>query len=235
MADAKIILYTNHRCPWAHRAHIALSEIKVPFEEVIIDLDTPRTAEYLAINPRGLVPALKYNGEIITESAVVSQFLVDAFPSHLEPNTGSPEAALKRARINFFVDAFIGKFQGAMTKAFTAKNDEEAKPIVEAAVGVLVKEVEPLLSDAKPFFGGSDKLTMAEVLTGSFIIRMFSYAKGGLYSSALIDSFGSKAPNFYKWANAVAVHPSVTNIYNEDDVISHAKARLSKARAAVNA
>jgi Glutathione S-transferase, N-terminal domain len=43
----EIILYTNHRCPWAHRAHIALAELNLPFKEVIIDLSVPRTAEYL--------------------------------------------------------------------------------------------------------------------------------------------------------------------------------------------
>lgn len=52
----EIILYTNHGCPWAHRAHIALAELGLPFQEEIIDLSVPRTPEYLAVNPRGLVP-----------------------------------------------------------------------------------------------------------------------------------------------------------------------------------
>jgi glutathione S-transferase len=47
----KITLYTNHRCPWAHRAHIAIKELGLPYEEVIIDLDTPREPWYLEINP----------------------------------------------------------------------------------------------------------------------------------------------------------------------------------------
>ena len=41
-AEPKIHLYTNHRCPYAHRAHITLEELGLPFEETIIDLDTPR-------------------------------------------------------------------------------------------------------------------------------------------------------------------------------------------------
>ena len=45
-----IILYTNHGCPWAHRAHIALSELGLPYKEEIIDLTTPRTKEYLAVS-----------------------------------------------------------------------------------------------------------------------------------------------------------------------------------------
>ena len=52
-AKPKIHLYTNHRCPYAHRAHIALQELGLEFEETIIDLDTPRPKWYLDINPRG--------------------------------------------------------------------------------------------------------------------------------------------------------------------------------------
>lgn len=47
----EIILYTNHQCPWAHRAHIALKELGLPYKEVIIDLDKPREPWYLEINP----------------------------------------------------------------------------------------------------------------------------------------------------------------------------------------
>lgn len=52
VATPKITLYTNHRCPYAQRAHITLDELKLPYEEVIIDLDTPRPQWYLDINPR---------------------------------------------------------------------------------------------------------------------------------------------------------------------------------------
>lgn len=75
-ANALGCSYTNHRCPWAHRAHIALAEIGLEFEEVIIDLNKPREPWYLKeVNPRGLVPALKYGDEVIIESGVVTQFL----------------------------------------------------------------------------------------------------------------------------------------------------------------
>ncbi len=141
----------------------------MPFEEVIIDLDTPRTPEYLKINPRGLVPALSYNGEIIIESAIVSNFLADKYPSHLLPTSGSPGGAIQRARVALFVDAFISKFQTSLFKFYSAK-DEEYASIVETAVATLVKEVEPQLADAKPFFGGSEKITQAEVRSDSLFI-----------------------------------------------------------------
>lgn len=50
MSSPKIVLYTNRGCPWAHRAHIALKESGVDYEEVTIDLNVPREPWYLEIN-----------------------------------------------------------------------------------------------------------------------------------------------------------------------------------------
>ena len=157
-----IILYTNHGCPWAHRAHIILAELGLPFKEEIIDLTVPRTPEYLAVNPRGLVPSINYNGTIITESAIVAQFLADAHPSHLEKTSTEEGGALQRAKINFFVDAYISKVNG-QTFGILKASEEEKPELATKLVDSIVKEVEPLLQDAKPFFGGSSKLTLAEV------------------------------------------------------------------------
>lgn len=109
------------------------------------------------------MPSLRFNDEIITESGIVSQFLADAYPSHLVPPSNTVEGALRRARIAFFVDTFFSKFQNHLQKFTFAKTDADANAGVDAAVAGLIKEVEPLLADAKPFFGGAEKLTLAEV------------------------------------------------------------------------
>lgn len=146
----------------AHRAHIALTELGIPFEEEIIDLSVPRTPEYLKVNPRGLVPSLSYNGEILTESAIVATFLADAFPPKLLPPSTDPKGPLVRARIAFFVDTFISKVHNSFNKALAAA-PEEAKVLAGDYVAAVVKDIEPLLADAAPFFGGSKTLTLAEV------------------------------------------------------------------------
>jgi len=158
-----IKLYTNHSCPWAHRAHIALRELGLPFTEEIIDLEVPRTPEYLKVNPRGLVPTIDYNGEIIPESGIVAQFLVDAHPSHLVKTSSEEGGALQRARINFFVDAYVSKVSGPFFAILRADSEEEGEKAVNTYVDAIVKELEPLLKDAGPFFGGSSRLTLAEV------------------------------------------------------------------------
>lgn len=48
-------------------------------------------------------------------------------------------------------------------KTLLAKSDEEATTNADDLVKGIVKEIEPLLANAGPFFGGSQKLTLAEV------------------------------------------------------------------------
>ncbi|KAG9236797.1 putative glutathione S-transferase [Amylocarpus encephaloides] len=145
MAAPKITLYTSYSCPWAHRAQVVLRELNLDFETVIIDLSVPRSAEYLAVNPRGLVPALAYNGEILTESSVISQFLVDAHPSHLEKTSSEPGGAFQRAKINFFVDTYFSKVHGLTFVAWRAEKGPEKDEAAKKVVDAIVKDIEPLL------------------------------------------------------------------------------------------
>lgn len=229
MAAPKITFYTNHRCPWAHRAHIVLQELGLPYEEVIIDLDKPREPWYLEVNPRGLVPSIKYsddtlNEEIITESGIVAQFLADAHPSHLLPASNSPAGALRRARINFFVDTWFSKAGSHWFKLLRTP-EEEKEALVTEFVDIVTKEIEPLLKDAAPFFGGSEKFTLAEALIAPFIIRIYAFSKTGLLPQSVTTGF-DKLPNFSKWAAEVIKRDSVTYVFNEQGVVESTKKRL---------
>ena len=70
---------------------------------------------------------------------------------------------MRRARMSFFTDAYWNKFHTILFKLFEAPTEADADNVADEAVAGLLREVEPLLHDAKPFFGGSDKLTLAEV------------------------------------------------------------------------
>ena len=231
----KITLYTNHGCPYAHRAHIVLKELGLPYEEVFIDLDTPREPWYLDINPRGLVPAMNFNGEIITESGIVATFLADAYPSHVFPASGSPEAALTRARINFFADTWSNKAGNFWYKILMEDSEEEKQKLVQELVETVKKEIEPLLKDAKPFFGGSEKVTLAEAMTAPFILRMYALSKHGFLPKSLTSGLDA-LPNFSKWAAEVLKQESVTYIWDEERMVSKTAEKIQslkeKAKAA---
>lgn len=51
-----------------------------------------KSAEYLAINPQGQVPALKYGDTVLTETPAILTFLAEQFPDkHLIPAAGTLE------------------------------------------------------------------------------------------------------------------------------------------------
>lgn len=118
-------------------------------------------------------------------------------------------------------------------KALTAKTDDERDALLEELVKSVSKEIEPLLSNAGPFFGGSEKITLAEVLTGPFVLRLKVFAKHGLLPQSLAKSLEETTPNFHKWSEAVVASPSVTGIFNEEAVVARSKERFAKMKASV--
>ena len=115
---------------------------------------------------RGLLPGIKHNGEIVTESAVVTQFLADAHQSHLLPPSIGPANALCRARLNFFADTFIPMTLPHMMAGQRAQSESEKDAAAEDFVKAVMKEMEPLFTwDAGkgPLFEGSERLTLTEV------------------------------------------------------------------------
>lgn len=177
------------------------------------------------------MPAIKFNDQIITESGVVARFLADAYPSHLVPNTGNVDAALTRARINFFVDTWFDKVGSYWYQILRADDGAKKDELVTEFLEKVSKEIEPLLKDAKPFFGGSSKVTLAEALVAPFILRIDAFSKNGLLPKTVADGLEA-LPNFNKWSQAVIKEDSVTYIWNEADVISATRKRIEGMKAA---
>lgn len=86
-----ITFYTH---PWS-RGRVTrwmLEECEANYQTEILEYDTSmKTEAYLAINPMGKVPALKYDGHIITENVAICTFLADQFPEKkLAPAMSDP-------------------------------------------------------------------------------------------------------------------------------------------------
>ena len=71
-----------------------------------------------------------------------------------------------------------------------------------------------------------------KVQTGSFILRLLAYPKSGLAPASLLTNLETRAPSFWKWANAVVKEKSVNFIWNEETVLANTRKRLAKAVAA---
>ncbi|KAH8898740.1 glutathione S-transferase domain-containing protein [Thozetella sp. PMI_491] len=216
MAAPQIKLYTIDACPATHRVLIVMKELGLSYELEKIDITKPRTAEFLAINPRGKVPAVTYNGQHIAESAIIAQFFADAYPSGLIPAPTGPDAAFKRAKIAWFFDTFMTTVYTGYHDLILANSLEKAEESAKAILAAVIKDMEPLLSDAKPFFGGSESLTMAEALTMPFFLRIYRFSEANIFPKWLAGEMEAKAPNFHAWAKRALAHPSVADTYYDE-------------------
>lgn len=98
--------------------HIALREAGFTFDLDKVDLANKRTEsgeDFTKVNPKGYVPALRLdNGEILTEAAVILQYLADQKPqAELAPKTGTMEHYRLMEWLNF-IAAEIHKTLGAL-------------------------------------------------------------------------------------------------------------------------
>lgn len=58
-----------------------LEEVGAPYETQVLEYGTTmKSADYLAINPMGKVPAIRHGGQVVTECAAICAYLADAFP-----------------------------------------------------------------------------------------------------------------------------------------------------------
>ncbi|KAK7509613.1 glutathione-S-transferase-like protein omega 1 [Phyllosticta citriasiana] len=180
-------------------------ELKLPFEQVFIDINKPREQWYLDINPRGLVPSLALTfsntlltHEILTESSVIAQFICDSRPSHVLPSpTSSPTAPLRRARVQLYVDAFMGKLGSQSRAALLAEHP-----------------------------GGQGE----GILTAPFLLRFYALSSRGILPKSFKQGLEA-LPHFGPWAKAVIAHPSVKENWDEESVVQRAEAMLAKVRA----
>jgi glutathione S-transferase len=75
------LFYSPGACSLA--SHIALEEIGTPFETVRTPIaeGATRTREYLALNPRAVVPTLRDDSFVLTESMAILFYLARRFPA----------------------------------------------------------------------------------------------------------------------------------------------------------
>lgn len=96
-------LYTYYRSSSAFRVRIALHHKGIAYQHRTVNLlaQEQKSAEYLALNPQGLVPALETDsGELITQSSAIIEWLEAVYPK----TPLLPDDELQRARVRTLVN-----------------------------------------------------------------------------------------------------------------------------------
>lgn len=94
-----ITFYAGSGSPYAWRVWLALEHKQLPYELKMLSFSNRehRAPEYLAINPRGKVPALVDGDLSLYESAAIVRYLEEAYPERtLFPGTPRERAKIHR-------------------------------------------------------------------------------------------------------------------------------------------
>ena len=162
---APVKLYCSWFCPFAQRAWIALLEKDVAFEYVEID-PYNKTPEFLAINPRGLVPVIVQGDKSVFESSVCVEFVDEAWGSSQK---FLPTDPWERANARILADYVNRRIVPTFYKILQMQEEEEQ----EKAKTEMLKHVEFVsksMAKDGPFIMG-DTFGLADITLVPFTLR----------------------------------------------------------------
>ena len=96
-------LYHHGSSACAAKVRLALAEKQLAWTSRYIDIlkGEQFTPEFLAVNPKAVVPVLVHDGNVIVESTVICEYVEETFPA----NPIYPSTPLERARVRVWTKA----------------------------------------------------------------------------------------------------------------------------------
>ncbi|KAI1709742.1 maleylacetoacetate isomerase [Ditylenchus destructor] len=200
------ILYNYWWSSCAWRVRIALNLKKIDYEYRPVDMDNSqqKSAEFLKINPRGLVPALVHNGKIFTESMAIVEYLeekfADAKPKLLPEN---PDDRVAVRALAFQIACNIQPLQNTGVLAYLreendlTKADEFAVHWIERGFAAL----EEMLSKTAGKFCYGDEISLADICIPPQVFnatRRFGINMNKFPRIKRINETLSQLPEFHK-------------------------------------
>jgi len=161
------LFYSPGACSQA--PHILLHEIGLDHESARVDLKAKKLedgSDYLAINPKGAVPALQLDsGEVLTENAVILQYLGDRTNW---PEVLPPLGDFRRYRVLELVNFITTELHKRFSYLFSTTATADMKKLVIDDLSKKLDYIDQRLGDGPFLFG--DDLTLPDaylfVMTG---------------------------------------------------------------------
>jgi glutathione S-transferase len=177
--------------------HIVASELGLALELEKVDTKAKKTAsgaDYLAVNPKGYVPALRMdNGEVLTEGPAIVQYLADRKPeSGLAPANGT----LERYRVQEMLGYINSEIHKTYSPLFNDKTTPEARQERMEYLNRRYAVIEKQLAGRSYLFG--DRFTVADAY-------LFTVTNWAQYVKLDLSAF----PNLQAFQKRVAARPAV--------------------------
>lgn len=189
------LYYAPAACSLA--THILLREANIPFEleRVGRDRKTEHGEDFVAVNPKGYVPALRMeDGDILTENVVIHGYIADLKPeANLAPPRGT-KARLRQDELAVYITTEIHKGFGAL---FNPAATDDARKATIDKLYTRYTLIEQMLADGRTFITGSQFVTV-----DAYLFTVTNWAN-------LLKVDMSAFPNLLAYQGRVAARPAV--------------------------
>ena len=152
---ATVEIFSAEVCPYAHRTRLVLMHKGIDFSLTEIDL-SKKPDWFAEVSPYGKVPSIRHDGCTIYESAIINEYLDEAFP---EPAL-MPAESHARAMARIWVDYGNTRFNAACFKLLR-ENDTANQNTLRAELDLSLKFMEQgmaQLGDGPYWLGGEPSL-----------------------------------------------------------------------------
>jgi maleylacetoacetate isomerase len=101
-----VVLYDYWRSSASYRVRIALNLAEIPYRTISVNLldKSHKSADHLARNPQGLVPVLDIDGQRLTQSLAILEYLDETRSLGLLPKEPGPRARARALAQSIAVD-----------------------------------------------------------------------------------------------------------------------------------
>ena len=201
--------------------HIVLREARCRFDLERVDLKTHRTAsgaDFLAINPRGYVPALQLDdpsGPLLTEGPAIVQYIGDLAP---EAQLVPPNGTFARYRLQEWLNFIATEIHKQFGLLFDARTPAPVAEHQRGKIGRRFLDLQDVLNDRAFLMG--ETFTVADAYL--FVMLQWCPALG-------VDL--SLYPNLAEYHQRLADRPAVHAALSADGLLDHRRYRTAIAPA----
>lgn len=183
-----LLYYSPGACSLA--SNISLREADVPFDLVKVDLrskKTDRGEDFTSINPKGYVPALRFDGgDVLTENVAVLQYIGDRNPSvGLAPQAGT----MDRYRLEEWLGFISSELHKAHSVFFNPAAGDESRQIYSQAISRRYGWLDGVLRDRELLMGSQFTVADAYLYT---ILRWAGLPKLDLSSWPALERYAER-------------------------------------------
>lgn len=200
------IFYSPGACALA--SHIALAEAGAEYEAIRLNFQEgeQRKPAYLAINPKGRVPALAFDGQVLTETPAILVYIAQTFPKAKLAPLDDPLALARVQEFNSFLCSTVHVHHAHRTRGSRWADDD-------AAIAGMAKKVAQNVGDSfelmeNQMFKGPWVMGEAYSIADPYLFTISSWLEGDN-----VDP--KKFPRILDHRNRMAERPAVKRAMKE--------------------